>query len=332
MDLGKLYVVGGHHKNDAFRKEEWHRSEKGVVAKIDTSTSTSKACLEYVSPHDACPPEDPSILFKAGTVMDDKFYLCTTTEVMVYKLPKFERVAYISLPFFNDLHHVTPTQQNTLLVSVTGLDMVVELTMQGDVVREWNVLGEDPWERFSRDIDYRRVLTTKPHQSHPNFVFHVDDDIWVSRFKQRDAICLTRPGLRISIDVEKVHDGIVYDGLIYFTTVDGHVVIANPKTLQLEQVIDLNEINQSKKALGWCRSIHVIDRDHVLVGFSRLRPTKIKENLLWLRPYLNPHEDAGKLPTRIVLYNLKKSEICWEFNLEDVDHSINELFSIHPAV
>jgi hypothetical protein len=176
------------------------------------------------------------------------------------------------------------------------------------------------------------VLTTKPHHSHPNFVFHIENEPWVTRFKQRDAICLAKPDRRIAIDIEKPHDGIIYDGLIYFTTVDGHVVIANPQTLQLESVINLNEINQTQKALGWCRGLHVLDRDNVIVGFSRLRPTKLKENLLWLRPYLNPNEDAGKLPTRIVLYNLKKREICWEYNLEELDTSVNELFSIHPVV
>lgn len=331
MDLGKLYIVGGQHKKGAHRKKEWHRSEKGIVLQVDPATGTAEACLEYVSPDDACPPEDPSILFKAGCVVGDKFYLCTTTEVLVYQLPKFERVAYISLPRFNDLHHVAPTPQNTLLIPVTGLDMVVEISMQGEILREWNVLGDELWGRFSQDIDYRQVLTTKPHQSHPNYVFQLDDEVWVTRFRQKDAICLTNPERRILIDIEKVHDGVVYDGLIYFTTVDGHIVVANPKTTQLERVINLNEINPTLKALGWCRGLHIIDRDHVVVGFSRLRPTKIKENLLWLRGYLMPEEDAGKLPTRIALYNLKKQELCWEFNLEELEHNMNEIFSIHPV-
>jgi hypothetical protein len=331
MDLSKLYIVGGQHKNDAHRKKEWHRSKKGIVVQVNPMTETSEACLEYISPADARPTEDPSILFKAGTVMSDRFYLCTTTEVLIYQLPHFEKIAYISLPRFHDLHHVQPTPRNTLLIPITGLDMVVEISMQGEVIREWNVLGEDPWDRFSRDVDYRRVLTTKPHQSHPNYVFQIDNDIWVTRFRQRDAICLTNPERRIAIDIEKVHDGVLYDGLIYFTTVDGHIVIANPKTTQLERVINLNEINRTPKALGWCRGLHIIDRDHVIVGFSRLRPTKIKENLLWLRSYLMPDEDAGKLPTRIALYNLKKSELCWEYNLEDVEENVSEIFSIHAV-
>ena len=289
------------------------------------------ACLEYVSPDDLCPPKDPSILFKAATVVGDKIYLCTTTEVLVYSLPNFEKMAHLSLPRFHDVHHVRPTDRNTLLIPVTGLDMVIEVTLDGKIIREWNVLGEHLWERFSQDVDYRRVLTTKPHLSHPNYVFELGDEIWVTRFRQQDAVCLTKPERRIAIDIEKPHDGVIYEGHIYFTTVDGHVVIANSETLEVEQVIDLNEINPSKKALGWCRGIHIVDKDHVVVGFSRLRPTKIKENLLWLKPYLNPKEDAGKLPTRIVLYNLRKRELCWEFNLEDVEHNVSEIFSIHPV-
>ena len=169
----------------------------------------------------------PAVLFKSATLRWNKLYTCTSTEVLVYELPSFRLDLYISLPCFNDLHRVCPTQQGTLLVVVTGLEMVVEITTTGSIVKEWNVLGEDSWARFSRQTDYRKVPTTKPHRSHPNHVLVLDQEVWVTRLHQRDAICLTSPGPRIDIAVQRPHDGYIFGDRIYFTTVDDDVVIAS---------------------------------------------------------------------------------------------------------
>ncbi len=67
----------------------------------------------------------------------------------------------------------------------------MEVTPEGEILREWSVIGEDTWARFSRQIDYRKVPTTKPHRSHPNFAFLLEGDIWTTRCDQKDAICLT---------------------------------------------------------------------------------------------------------------------------------------------
>ena len=135
-----------------------------------------------------------------------KLYACTSTEVLVFEVPGFRRIGYVSLPCFNDLHHVTPTRDGNLLVANTGLDMVVKFTPQSKVLAEWNVSDEDLWSRFSRSVDYRKVETTKPHQSHPNFVFELSDDVWVTRFEQRDAVCLTSRGKKVSIGAQRPHE------------------------------------------------------------------------------------------------------------------------------
>ena len=100
--------------------------------------------------------------------------------------------------------------------------MVLEVTLDGRVLREWPVLGNNAWDRFSHSVDYRKV-STKPHLSHPNFVFEISDDVWVTRLRQRDAICLTRPAEPININLERPHDGLLHESLLYFTTVDGHL-------------------------------------------------------------------------------------------------------------
>lgn len=326
----QVLVTGGRQRPSAIQKEEWHRYRQAMVARVEVDSGLVEVGLEYTSPPEACAsPEDASIVFKAGTLQGERLYLCTQTEVLVYRLPDFERLHYLSLPFFNDLHHVRPSGPDSVLVAVTGLDMVVDVTLDGRVLREWGVLGQDPWARFSRDVDYRRVVTTKPHHAHPNYVFELAGQLWVTRFEQRDAVSLTGHDTRIAIDVEKPHDGFVIGNQVYFTTIDGHIVVADAATRRTVQVFDLNQISSRKRDLGWCRGLTILDGERAIVGFTRIRPTRLRENLRWLRYEFGLRETRGVLPTRIVCYDLKRSREEWEIDLEG--SGMNCVFSIHPV-
>jgi len=331
-----LYLLGGQQRKMHLIKDEWHRTmrvphhKKGLILRVNPETNISETCLEYVTPHDACAAkENPKILFTAASLQGKRLYVCTPTEVLIYKVPDFKRIDYISLPCFNDLHHVCPTKDGNLLIANTGLDMVVEITLEGKVLREWNVLGEDPWKRFSREVDYRKVLTTKPHRSHPNYVFQIGEDIWVTRFEQKDAVCLTRPDQRIEIGIERPHDGTIHGGFIYFTTVDGHLVIVNQNTLKIEEVIDLNKINESTMLLGWCRGLMVVDERKVWVGFSRIRPTKFRENISWAIRGFKHVRSYNTLPTHISCYDIVNKEHIKKIDVEV--HGLNTIFSIVPV-
>lgn len=325
--MNRLYVSGGRQRNTLFRKlEEWQSSEQALLIELDPTKNQSQSRIEYVSPPGVCADELPAILFKSASVRGNRLYSCTSTEVLVYELPGFTLLHYISLPCFNDLHHLCPTQRDTLLVAVTGLDMVVEITTTGSVVREWSVLGEDPWSRFSRQTDYRKIASTKPHRSHPNHVFELYGEVWVTRLQQRDAICLSAPGPRIDIAVQQPHDGYIFGDRIYFTTVDGHIVIANRKNLKVEKIIDLNQMsNQTGQVLGWCRGVLPIDERWIWVGFTRVRPTKFIENVAWIR---NAGAERHK-PSHLALYDLKTQSCELEIGLEP--HGIGVVFSILPV-
>ena len=325
--MSELYVVGGALRSSLFKQlPEWNSYKKALIAKVKPEAKTSEVVVEYVSPEDVCPADAPAILFKSATMADDKLYVCTPTEVLVYQLPSFELLHYVSLPCFNDLHHVRPTPEGNILIVDTGLDMVLEVTPRGNLLREWSVIGEDTWKRFSRDIDYRKVPETKPHKSHPNHVFQLDDEVWVTRFDQRDAISLTRPGRRIDIAVQRPHDGHVVGDWIYFSTVDGHVVVANRHTLQVEEAFNLNTIdNQQQLVLGWCRGVAVMEKDKIWVGFSRIRSTRFKENLLWAK---HGFETRNK-PTHVALYDLASKKCLDEIDLEPCGLAV--LFSVHNA-
>jgi hypothetical protein len=324
-----IYVIGGEIRQTMFRKlAEWQSSQKGVIVQLNLENKTSLPCVEYVSPAEVCAPDLPAVTFKAASVSGGKLYACTSTEVLVYEVPGFRLLHYISLPCFNDLHHVCPTPEGNLLVAVTGLDMVVELTTGGELLREWSVLGGDPWQRFSRETDYRIVATTKPHRSHPNYVFQLEDEIWVTRFEQRDAVSLTRPGRRIDIAIQRPHDGCLFGDSIYFTTVDGHIVLANRHTLQVEKTFDLTTMGtETQQVLGWCRGVLPIDERLLWVGFTRVRRTKFRENLAWIKT-AGSYEQTHRA-THLALYDLERGICLGEVALEP--HGVGIVFSLLPV-
>jgi hypothetical protein len=323
-----LYVLGGRQRQPTLKlAEEWNQYEAALILEVDTRTGSAQVRSEYKTPPAARATDRSSVLFKSGALVGDKMYTCTPTEVLVYDLPRFTVANYVSLPCFNDLHHVVPDSVGNLLVTSTGLDLVVNLDRSGTVLHEWNVLGENPWEKFSRDVDYRKIESTQPHRSHPNFVFELDEKIWVTRFEQRDAICLNEPRKRIDIAIEAPHDGHVCGNYIYFTTVDGHLVIAGRDSLRVERAVDLAAVNGRELLLGWCRGLLCVDADKFWVGFTRIRRTKFQENLFWLN-----HTFRNRLlrkPTHIALYDIAAGTCLQELNVEQ--YGMNVVFGIFPG-
>lgn len=324
-----LWVIGGEQK-ESLEEHEWHRFRAGVVVRIDLETGRLERVLEYQSPPEHGPDDRPSHLFKAATVEGDTIWLCTQTEVLECGFPGFEVRRAISLPCFNDLHHVTPGPNGNLFVAVTGLDAVAEVTREGGLVRLTDVLGGDVWSRFDRNVDYRKVPTTKPHRAHPNYVFFLDGQPWATRFEQRDAVDVnpSRNGHRgpFSVGIQGIHDGHVAGNRLVFTAVDGHVVTFDTETGERRD-LDLNSLVEpgDDRPLGWCRGL-LTDEDarRAWVGFSRIRQTKLRQNLSWIR-----NGFRERLPTRIALYDLERPARLREVNLEKA--GLNAVFSIHGS-
>ncbi len=324
--MERLLVVGGRQRvlrTVADTGQTWYEYDQALVLEVNPSSGVASVVHRYETPSGARPEVDPAVLFKSGTRVGDLLYLSTQTEVMVLQLPGFERVGYVSLPRFNDVHHVRPGRGGLLLVANSGLDTVVEVDLDGTVHNEWNVLGEDTWSRFDPAIDYRRVKTTKPHHAHPNHVFMIGDEPWATRFEQRDAVSLLDPGRRIDIGLERVHDGVVFEGHVYFTTVDGKVAIAETDTLKVVDVIDLVPMHPAGTRLGWCRGI-LPDADGAWIGFSRIRPTKIRENVGWVL-----HGFKRDLGTHVGRYDLRSRRALGDIVLEGQE--LGAVFSVFPG-
>ncbi|MGH2820656.1 MAG: hypothetical protein ACRDJ5_08385 [Actinomycetota bacterium] len=325
--MERLYVIGGRQRERRrllSQPKGWYKYKSGLVFEVVPARQDVRLALEYVSPPQVRADDEPAILFKSASIEGDELYLCTETELLILRLPRFERIGYVSLPSFNDVHHVRAGPEGNLLVANAGLDMILETTREGTILREWDALGGEPWGRFSRDVDYRKVGSTKPHASHPNHVFLLGDEIWVTRFEQKDAVCLTRPGPRIDIGIERAHDGLVHGDRIYFTTVDGHVVVVDEKTLEVEHVVDLNQAHDDGQLAGWCRGLSVTPEGDVWVGFSRLRPTQARDNVAWVKQGFR-----RMAPTHITRYRLSPLEVVRDVPLEG--HGMNAVFSILPA-
>jgi hypothetical protein len=111
---------------------------------------------------------------------------------------------------------------------------------------------------------------------------------------------------------------------LYFTTVNGYLVVANPNNCQVEETIDLNALHEEDTLLGWCRGV-LLDGHRAWIGFSRIRPTRFRETLSWVRQGFR-----RSLPTRIACYDLAAKRLLTEINLEE--HGLNAVFSIFPTL
>ncbi len=243
-------------------------------ARIDIIDWDEKKCVksvEYTPPPENL-GEECSVRFTGGCPHHGKWYQTSGTEVVIYNPQDWSVERVISHPSFHDLHGVTIVGEEIAVVN-TGLDMVQFLNPSGEILREVNTASVPTWERFDRDTDYRRVISTKPHEIHPNHAFQIDGQWWVTRCLKRDAVNMSDPEDRIDIGVGQPHDGIVRDRYVYFTTTSAHLVIADIATRKVEEVIDLNQFNPKGTRIGWCRGLEVHDGS-AYIGFTRVRRTK----------------------------------------------------------
>jgi hypothetical protein len=325
-----IWVVGGEQRGVPHWTKEWKLYKRGLVAKV--THGRAERVFEYETPPEHCPDDSPSIVFKAASIQGDRAYLCTQTEVLICDFPSFAICKVISLPCFNDLHHVAVAPDGRLFVAVTGLDAVAELTPDGALLNLTSVIDKSVWDRFSQTIDYRKVATTKPHLAHPNFVFFLDGVPWVTRFQQRDAVPLNgnaQGRAPFKLSMEGVHDGHVTADSIYFTAVNG-VVFRFDLEAGTMQSFDLNlaQSPHEDRPLGWCRGVLPLGNE-LWVGFSRIRYTALRQNIDWVRRGFRDIDRLPPAPTRIARYDLADGALVDEVDLEGA--AMNTVFSIHAG-
>jgi len=321
-----VLITGAQQREGALELGDGKQYQAALLLRLNLDTGEVSELIQKSDGGENYPDEYPNIEFTAGCLCDHELYLCTDTEIFIYKYPELELITCISHPAFQNIHHVYPRNED-ILIANTGLDMIVRLDKKSHEIMEYmNVQHKDAWHRFDQKVDYRKVHSTKPHDSHPNYVFEFNDSIWATRCIQKDAVNLSDSNDKIDVNSDSnavIHDGIVQDGKIYFTSVDGHVIIVDQKTKKVLEKINLNIIEKSRSPLGWCRGLH-IENDHALVGFTRLRKTKIKENVRWVKHFVKG--DSKVLNTRVVLYDLRSKQKVREFAMPA--EKIHAIYSI----
>lgn len=302
-----------------------HGSKFGELAILDWDSKKIETLIKYDSNSDISADMLPSIYFTSATLIDDRLYLCSTTQVFVYDYPSLELVLEINHPWFNDVHHVTCID-NTIYVASTGIDAVLGFDFNGHLVSSQHASNDDLWFRRSSTIDYRKIASTKPHDNHPNFVFELDGQIWATRFEQQDAVNLSNHDETISLGDERVHDGHVVGDYIYFTSVNGHIIKVDKRDRRVVSDYNLNDMDRRGVPLGWCRGV-CVEGNIAYIAFSKLRSTKIEDNLRWLKGAIKPGAGGENvLPARISMFDLERGELVDEFVLPPEHMSI--IFSV----
>lgn len=325
-----LILSGGKQRVHKYDLDEWTGYSTAVALRVDLANGAPKVVdrLDYLSPPELISDEpDASITFKSGAMIDDGLWLTTQTEVLHFDPASFELQQRISLPVFNDVHHVMRSSRDTLVVTATGLDAIFEVSMEGELINEWSTYEKDIWCRFDKATDYRKVLTTKPHSVHPNFCLEHNGNYWVTRLQPQDAYCV-QTGQTIPLPAGKPHDGNVDGDIGHYTHVNGHISRVDFAAGKVLESWDLNEASDGVKHIGWCRGIHALPDDRFIVGFTRIRPSKYRLGVEWLKNRVGAPGWPGCHPTRIALFNAQEARFEWELDLEE--HGINAVFSILP--
>ncbi|GGD75338.1 hypothetical protein [Lacimicrobium alkaliphilum] len=283
MAVDKVLITGAGLRPNGFELGDGKYYEKSIMVSLDLSTGHFTEVLSKKEGGAHYPDEHPNLQYTAACLEGDVLWLPTDTEIYKYSLPDLEIQAVFSHPCFQNVHSVHVFGDD-LAVTSTGLDNVVLLDKRsGKVQGILNTEGLDPWHRFSPTTDYRKVHSTKPHHSHPNYVFKLEGKLWVTRCTQGDAVCLS--DVNDSIDISdggaiSVHDGLWWGDKLVFTRVDGTLVVCEPETRTVTEKHDPFKAHRNRPN-GWCRGL-LIEEDIFYIGFSKLRKTNFKSKLKYL--------------------------------------------------
>jgi hypothetical protein len=316
-----IWLFGGRARQDAVDHPAWAIFDRAMLIELEDGVETRR--FEYAGT-DIERKLGISRCFKAASVHEDHILACTNTEVLRISIDTFSIVDAWTHPMFNDLHHVTMIGDIVYVVS-TGIDSVLEFDSSMRFRRRIPVAGDEIISRFGEGTDFRRIPSTKPHASHPNYVASFSDRTWVTRLTQSDVIDLSGSRSHVLADVP-VHDGVPAFGVLWFTAVKGSIIRLDPES-GATRTNDLIHLYPRSRRAGWCRGILPLSEQEAIVGFSKLRPTKQTENIRWIQSSLASAKYLIKQPTHIAQFDLQGNRIVWSREL--ASEGMDAIFSIN---
>ena len=249
---------------------------------------------------------------------DGCYFVTTFNAVLVIEKETARLVSVYSQPSFNDLHYCLAYEKAQVVVN-TGLECLEIFD------RQWKQTGRIVFDN-ERDIDgrdWRHVYSTKPHKYHLNRAFMLQDDLWCTRCLTQDAVKVEDASTKIEIDAGMPHDGLVYDGCVFFTTTNGCIIsyratdINDPGTvLQLKNVMPTSDF-------AWARGLH-ITTDNMFVGSSKFRSTKSDEFISRLRKL---HSNTSN--SAVIQLSRGLNKIIARFETPDPEAAIFSILSLN---
>ncbi len=320
----KLLVTGGLLRENGYELGDGKSNGEAVLMRLCLSSGNMDKVISMKKGNSNYPNVHPNLQFTVADIEGDNLWLATDTEIYLYDYGSLDLLEIFSHPCFHNIHSVT-VRNEYLYVTSTGLDNVVILNKyDGSIVEIINAQGKDPWHRFKRDFDYRKIHSTRPHDCHPNYVFFVNNVPWVTRCTQEDAVCLSDFSKTINISGNKtisVHDGVIKGKSVFFTSVDGCIIEASTESMQVVDVLDLNKLKGFGGVRGWCRGLFV-DKDLFYVSFSRIRKTNSISKLRWL---IGSEKRIHEFSSVLVI-DRKNNEIVKVYDF--LDGTIDTIYSI----
>ena len=280
--LVSLGIPDRHFKD----RSEGFRYSGAVLQLIDWDKKIVTKQTDYVSPKPNL-GEGLSMMFKGAQLLDRYLYVVTNTELLQYDIDEFCLLSVLTHTSFNDLHAVLVNRTGTYICN-TGLEIVQRFDAAQEPVDEWNLAGAPTWHRFDPGVDYRTVATTKPHDAHINHLFELGDELWVNLGSRRRAQSLANADHVIDMDSyfgedEKVlcHDGLVRDDVVYFTSVNGSILVADSASHKVRERIDFSSCENGDRKIGWTRGIEIVG-GKAYVGVTKMRHSKFREYTRWM--------------------------------------------------
>ena len=331
IEGGTLLLTGGRLRPDGFALGEGKYYDSARLLKLDPRTGEVDVLMAVNEATANFPAAHPNLQFTVASVDGNTLWLAMDTEIRQYAYPSLRLLATLSHPCFQNVHSVA-VRGDSLWVTSTGLDLVVVLDKHTGAVQEvLQVDGKDAWHRYSRDVDWRQVHSTRPHDFHPNYIFWLGDEPWVTRCTPEDAVPLRSPHRAIKLSGTRgeiaVHDGVVHEGAVYFTLVDGTLVVMDPEAPEAPlREIDLAALPGFGGVRGWCRGL-CFAGGLAYVGFSRLRRTRNQSKVDWVRRAV-----GGEPPLKaasVLAVDLHSYQIVKDYRFEP--DSIDALYGIMVA-
>jgi hypothetical protein len=292
----KLLLAGGRQAREAGVADLSHRPlyDLAVLATLDLDTLQLEPWARYPGVQQR---------FGAPAVLGQDVLACTEREVLRYGPDGQVRERWAH-PWMVDVHHAAMLE-GALHVACTGLDGV--MVLQGErqtFLPTWP--GADPRRAPARS------------RSHPNHVWAAAGRTFATRGRLGDVVGLHERAPCWPVAEVPVHDGLPTAQGVWFTAVDGQLVLLDPETGQVARRILLQADDTTGEPLGWCRGLWIAD-GLAWVGFTRIRATRLRASLAWVRGRLRGRPVATRRLTRVVAFELDTGRPALQIALQDVE-------------